>query len=345
MTIPVLTLKTEARLFVASLLFLLVIPYVGVSVAAPANITGANIASVTEDVDPDGDNLLEVGGKLSVTDPDPGESLFKPSYVTGRYGALYINSLGNWRYAVSNNLAVVQNLVAGQFVTDNMAVSSIDGTRRNLTVFIIGADDPTNSPAVIGGITSGSVTKDVDPDGDNLLEASGTLTVTDVDQGESNFNPSFVKGSFGTLYINAMGRWSYAVKNDLGVVQNLTAADSVQDTLVISSIDGTTQDVVITINGADDGLGGGQNGGITLRWSAPAQREDGSALSMAEIAGYRVYYGATQGSYTDEVVINTASTMNVTLSDLAAGTYYIVVTAVDVDGRESAFSREVVRSL
>ena len=86
-------------------------------------------------------------------------------------------------------------------------------------------------------------------------------------------------------------------------------------------------------------------GSITVSWVAPAEREDGSALSMAEIAGYYVYYGDSQGSYTREVTVNSASTMSVTLNNLAPGTYYIAVTTADTDGRESAFSQEVVRTI
>ena len=83
-------------------------------------------------------------------------------------------------------------------------------------------------------------------------------------------------------------------------------------------------------------------GDITVSWVAPAEREDGSVLSMAEIAGYRVHYGDSQGSYPYEVPVDSGSTMSVTLANLAAGTYYIAVTTVDTDGRESVLSQEAV---
>lgn len=84
---------------------------------------------------------------------------------------------------------------------------------------------------------------------------------------------------------------------------------------------------------------------VSVSWVAPAEREDGSALSMAEIAGYRVYYGGTHGDYTNQVDIADSATMQITFDDLAAGTYYFVVTVVDADGRESGFSQEVTRSI
>jgi hypothetical protein len=83
----------------------------------------------------------------------------------------------------------------------------------------------------------------------------------------------------------------------------------------------------------------------SLSWVAPVEREDGTPISMAEIAGYRVYYGTSQGDYTDQVEVADSTTMQVTLSDMATGTYYFVVTAVDMDGRESNFSQEISQSI
>ena len=98
----------------------------------------------------------------------------------------------------------------------------------------------------------------------------------------------------------------------------------------------------------DTGVGSTPQGfthGIALSWVAPVEREDGTPISMAEIAGYRVYYGNSQGSYPNEVDIADSSTMQVALNNLASGTYYIVVTSYDVDGRESGFSQVVTTSI
>jgi hypothetical protein len=84
---------------------------------------------------------------------------------------------------------------------------------------------------------------------------------------------------------------------------------------------------------------------INLSWVAPVEREDGTPIAMAEIAGYRVYYGTSQGSYPNQVDISNGSTMQVTLGNLVSGTYYIVVTTYDMDGRESAFSQVVTKSI
>ena len=336
------TLPDMARsgLLVRVFLLLLLISHAAGIAAAPAVISGATSGRVTEDVDPDGDNLLETGGQLNVVDPDAGESYFTPTLVRGRYGSLYINSWGTWSYALKNDLAVVQNLSAFQYLQDVLPVTSIDGTRRNVVIYIIGVDEVGNTPAVIGGTNSGSVTKNVDPDGNGMLEADGLLTVSDPDAGEASFKAFLYRGDYGVLYIDALGAWHYAGNNGHAVIQNLSATESLQDSFAVSTVDGTVGNVVITIRGADAGAGG-----ISIRWAAPAEREDGSPIAMSQIAGYRVYYGRTQGSYPNEVAINSGSTMNATLSGLGSGTYYIVVTAVDSDGRESGFSQEIIRHL
>jgi hypothetical protein len=80
-------------------------------------------------------------------------------------------------------------------------------------------------------------------------------------------------------------------------------------------------------------------GVATLRWRAPTQNVDGSALT--DLAGYRVYYGSISRSYTDQRRL-AASATRVDVQ-LAAGTYYFAMTAIDAEGNESAYSNEVVR--
>jgi len=86
---------------------------------------------------------------------------------------------------------------------------------------------------------------------------------------------------------------------------------------------------------------------VQISWVAPSEREDSTPISPAEIAGYRIYYGAAQGDYQYQIEINDAYDNDVDSNDLglSTGTYYAVITTVDVDGRESAFSEEVTLSI
>ncbi|RKZ55703.1 MAG: hypothetical protein DRQ44_17515 [Gammaproteobacteria bacterium] len=302
-----------------------------------AVISGADNSSVTEDVDPDNDNLLETNGKLNIIDSDAGEAAFIATTINGNYGGLAIDAAGNWTYAAGNNQTVIQNLNAGAVLSDKLTVSSLDGTTHLVTITIMGVDEP-NNPAVITGADSGSVTEDIDPDSDNLLEINGKLNITDSDAGEAAFIAATVNGNYGSLVINAAGNWTYAASNNQSAIQNLNTGASLSDYLTVSSLDGTSHSVSIAIFGADET---NTTADISLSWVAPVEREDNAIISLSEIAGYKIYYGSTQGQYPESIAVNDGSAVDYTFQNFAAGTYYFVVTTIDTAGRESDYSTVV----
>ena len=314
-----------------------------------AIISGIDTGSVIEDVDPDGDNFLEVSGKLSITDSDAGEAAFLTTTSSGNYGNLDIDANGNWQYAADNNQNGIQNLAANETLTDSLIVSSIDGTTHTINITIIGVTDnipgaggTPNTPATISGASTGSVTEDVDPNNNNLLEVSGKLNISDPDAGEASFIATTFNGIYGGLIIDAAGNWTYAAVNSLAAIQNLNSGATLTDSLTISSVDGTTHTMTFTIIGADENVA---LSNIALTWTAPAVREDNSALSLAAIAGYKIYYGTTQGQYSSNTTINDGSATGYTFNNFASATYYFVVTTIDTDGRESQYSPEMTISI
>ncbi|MFA7386480.1 MAG: putative Ig domain-containing protein [Thiohalobacteraceae bacterium] len=80
---------------------------------------------------------------------------------------------------------------------------------------------------------------------------------------------------------------------------------------------------------------------VTLGWVAPATRADGSALSLSQIASFRIRYGTSAGNYTSSVNVSDPSATTHTIQGMAPATYYFVVTAIDVDGQESEYSGAV----
>ena len=68
---------------------------------------------------------------------------------------------------------------------------------------------------------------------------------------------------------------------------------------------------------------------------------DGTPLT--DLAAYRIYYGSGSRSYDDflDVTDPTATSYAV---DVISGTYYVAMTAIDVDGNESAYSIEVIKT-
>jgi hypothetical protein len=77
-------------------------------------------------------------------------------------------------------------------------------------------------------------------------------------------------------------------------------------------------------------------GSATLNWTPPTQNTDGTAL--ADLAGYRVYYGTSATTLTSRVDIAQPATTQYTVSTLATGTWYFAVSAYNLSGTESALS-------
>jgi hypothetical protein len=84
-------------------------------------------------------------------------------------------------------------------------------------------------------------------------------------------------------------------------------------------------------------------GSATLSWVAPTQRDDGSPLT--NLAGYRVRYGTSPGSYPNQLQIPNPGITSCVIENLPAGTYYFVATAYDSDGRESEYSGVVTKTI
>jgi len=80
-------------------------------------------------------------------------------------------------------------------------------------------------------------------------------------------------------------------------------------------------------------------GSLQISWQAPTENVDGSAVGGIRI--FRIHYGNSSRNY-DKVVEVSGNTTSHTL-DLIMGEYYIAMTAVDLEGDESALSNEVVK--
>lgn len=80
-------------------------------------------------------------------------------------------------------------------------------------------------------------------------------------------------------------------------------------------------------------------GSASLNWSPPVQYTDGSALSAAQLAGYRIYHGADSGHLSLIAEIDGGSSVSHTVRQLTAGTHFFAVTAVSAAGVESAWSQ------
>jgi hypothetical protein len=73
---------------------------------------------------------------------------------------------------------------------------------------------------------------------------------------------------------------------------------------------------------------------ITLSWVAPTTRENGDALLFSEIDGYEIYYfkDGTSEDNDQLVSITDPNTVDTTISNLTAGTYYFAIATLDSEG-------------
>ena len=211
-----------------------------------AVVTGNVTGTVTEGNV--GDAVVTATGTLSISDVDGDDS---PSFSNvastpgaNNYGSFTLSS-GTWTYTLDQSR--VQNLDAGETVTDTYAFAATDGTTQVVTVTITGSDDaPVVTGSVTGVVTEGNV-------GDAVVTATGTLSISDVDGDDS---PSFSNvastpgaNNYGSFTLSS-GTWTYTL--DQSRVQNLDAGETVTDTYAFAATDGTTQVVTVTITGSDD---------------------------------------------------------------------------------------------
>ncbi|WP_231637425.1 VCBS domain-containing protein, partial [Salinivibrio sp. KP-1] len=203
-------------------------------------VTGNFTGSVTEGNV--GDAAVTASGTIAISDVDGDDApTFADVTQAGTYGSLDLVN-GSWTYTLDQS--AVQNLDAGDEVTDTITLTASDNTQQDIVITITGTNDaPEVSGSFVGSVTEGNV-------GDAAVTATGTTTISDVD---SDDNPTFADtteaGTYGSLEL-VNGNWTYTL--DQSAVQNLDAGDQVTDTITLTASDNTQQDIVITITGTDD---------------------------------------------------------------------------------------------
>lgn len=175
-----------------------------------------------------------------------------PRTTAGSYGSFTMTASGVWTYELDNTNPTVQALNVGGTLTDSFTVTSIDGTPQDVTITISG----TNDAAIISGTTSGSVTE-AGSASPGTPTATGTLTDADVDNAPNLFTAVLAETAsdhdYGTFTMAASGVWIYTLDNTNSAVRALNIGDILTDSFTVSTFDGTSQTVTITINGSNDG--------------------------------------------------------------------------------------------
>jgi hypothetical protein len=80
----------------------------------------------------------------------------------------------------------------------------------------------------------------------------------------------------------------------------------------------------------------GKNAPVT--WTAPITNTDGTALT--NLAGFRLYWGTTAGTYTTSRDIGNVKATTLNVLGIFSGNWFMAVTAYDTTGNESGYSNE-----
>ncbi|WP_434646878.1 retention module-containing protein [Achromobacter piechaudii] len=257
-------------------------------------LTGKADGAVTED------GSLVATGKLDVADIDTTDThtWTVSNDGKGTYGSFSVDGSGNWTFNLDNGNKDVQGLKSGESITETFTVTVDDGNggvvSKDVTVTINGTDDG----AIITPATPGSDKGEVVEDG--KLSVGGKLDVTDPDAGQAVFQAQTnAAGQHGTFSVDANGNWTYNLTNSDPAVQGLSAGKTLTETFTVTTADGTTGQVVVTIVGTNDVpvLTGKADGAVT---------EDGSLVATGKL---------------DVADIDTTDTHTWTVNNDGKGTY------------------------
>jgi VCBS repeat-containing protein len=268
-------------------------------------VTGSTTASgtVTEDANltPDASDSLQATGTIAFTDVDLADghtaSVTAQPAVGTAYGTFTLGAVTEaagaaggtlgWTYDIDN--AAAQKLAAGETVTETYKVTVDDGhgstVDQNVVITITGTNDVVE---ITSGAQAGAVVED------GTQQATGTIAYTDADLIDGH--TASVTGqppadvAYGTFTLGSPAEatgaaggtvgWTYDIDNVKA--QSLAAGQTVTETYTVAIDDGhgstTTQDVVITITGANDAVeitSESQTGGVV---------EDGTLSANGTIA-------------------------------------------------------------
>src|SRR5690606_11346382 len=81
-----------------------------------------------------------------------------------------------------------------------------------------------------------------------------------------------------------------------------------------------------------------KDSGLTLVWSVPTKRVDGSPIDPDDLLGYRVFFGTSAASLTEEIELQDPAVTQLRVNDLPPGTCFFAIQAIDNNGHASPLS-------
>ena len=202
-----------------------------------AVIGGVSTGDVTEDLAVVADHI-STSGALTIADPDQGQSSFVAQAGapgSSGFGSFSLDTAGNWTYTADNTQAAIQQLGAGQSLTDSFTATSLDGSASQLvTVTIHGTNDAPVAQAQ---------TVQVNEDGAII---NGQVTAVDPDNVSSALNFGLVGtnggAQHGTVSLNSDGTFSYTPNADYNGPDSFSfgVTDQSQSSALVNGLGGTS---------------------------------------------------------------------------------------------------------
>ncbi|MBX9458386.1 MAG: tandem-95 repeat protein [Rhizobium sp.] len=239
-------------------------------------------------------------------------------------GTLILNLNGNFTYTPAADYTGPDSFAVT--ITDPNGASVVKTITINVT--------PDSDGASISGDTGAALTET-----NAILTATGQLTITDPDAGEAAFQPATIDGTYGDLVIGADGKWTYTTSDAL---DSLAAGAVATDKVTVSSVDGTQQEITITITGTNDAaiIGGKTSAQLT---ETNAALSTSGALTISDIDSPATFQATSYaGKYGDLVLSaggNWTYTMDGPHNEFAAGmTYADDIEVLATDGTTQVVS-------
>jgi VCBS repeat-containing protein len=161
------------------------------------------------------------------------------AYTLASGARISLNTDGTVRY---EGAAALQSLAEGELFNDSFiyTIRMANGALSTATATV--AITGVNDAATFAGDKTGTLTEDA-------AATSDTLLVSDIDHDQSSMQASAQTGAFGALTLNTAGAWNYQRTSDMNYLQQ---GESVAESFTVRSLDGTAQNIDVTITGVND---------------------------------------------------------------------------------------------
>lgn len=192
-------------------------------------ISGTPVESVAED--------SNYSFTPNVIDVDAGDT--KTFSITGK------PSWASFSTTTGTLTGMPGNSDVGTFSAIAITVTDSANDASSLEAFSISVTNTNDIPIISGNNTANSI------EDDGQL-ATGSLTITDVDNNESSFLlQTAINKTYGSFSIEENGSWNYDLNDGNTTVQSLPEGETITETINVFSADGTTHIITITITGVN----------------------------------------------------------------------------------------------